>query len=283
MKSRPLQVFCGCVNTTESSNTLLDFNYHEISSDIAIATYVYATGGHRLVLKHPKNSFDNCLIIEKFNAYSPLTSNDGKKKIVNVAFILKGINFLLKDDKFTIEEMIESRFNLESISQIVLPELLASHLSLLEIKTIYGKTQQVCIEGWAYQLEHAITEALSQLYDDSHSVNSFKKSDIQKIRLMGYSLKSNLHKKSPTLRQMATCVNMSITKFRIIFKEVLNVSPHQYILNLKLNHAFFLLKKHTLSIPEIACKVGFIHPSTLARLFRNESSVATNKVLSKNY
>ena len=283
MKSRPLQVFCGCVNTTESSNTLLDFNYHEISSNIAIATYVHTTGGHKLVLKHPENSFDNCLIIEKFNAYCPITFNDGEKKIVNVVFILKGINFLLKDDKFTIDQMIESRFNFESISQIVLPELLASHLSLLELKTTYGNTKQVCLEGWAYQLEHAITEAISQLYDDSHSLNSFKKSDIQKIRLMRYSLKSNLHKKSPTLRQMATCANMSITKFRIIFKEVLNVSPHQYILNLKLNHALFLLKKHTLSVSEIACKVGFIHPSKLARLFRNKLGVAKNKVLSKNY
>ena len=68
MNSRPFQVFCGSINTAKPFITLPDFNYFEISNDIAIATYAYyALEKSKLVLKTPKSSFDNCLIIENIN------------------------------------------------------------------------------------------------------------------------------------------------------------------------------------------------------------------------
>ena len=76
MNSRPFQVFCGSINTAKSSITLPNFNYFEISDDIAIATYAYyALEECKLVLKPPKSSFDNCLIIENINITCPLSSN----------------------------------------------------------------------------------------------------------------------------------------------------------------------------------------------------------------
>lgn len=282
MNSRPFQVFCGSINTAKSSINLTDFNYFEISNDIAIATYAYDLEATKLVLKPPKNSLNNCLIIEIFNVTCPFSFNKGEIKTVNLAFILKGINFLLEDDELTIEEMLERRFNSESITQIVLPQLLASHLLFLDIKTTHEKAKQVYLRMWAYQLAHAITETLSHLFD-SHSINQFNKGDIQKIRLLGYSLKSNLHKASPSLGEMATATDMSMTKFKTIFKEVFEASPHQYILDLKLNQAQYLLKQHCLSISEVAYKVGFNHPSALTRLFQNKLGVTPNEVLWKSY
>jgi AraC-like DNA-binding protein len=281
MKSRPLQVFCGSVNTTKSANALPNFNYLEISNDISIVTYSATTEEQRLHLKPPKNSFDNSLIIENFNVKCPLYDSYGEDKIVNVVFILKGINFLLSDAEFVTQEVITYRFGSESITQIVLPELLASHLSLLEIKNTQGKAKQVYLRGWAYQLAHAITETLTHLFI-SQSPRPFKQSDVQKIRLLGYSLKSNLHKSSPSLEEMASMADMSMTKFKTIFKEVYGVSPHQYILDLKLNQAQYLLKQRCLSISEIAYKVGFNHPSALTRLFQNKLGIAPNQVLMKN-
>lgn len=61
MNSRSFQVFCGSINTAKSFVTLPDFKYFEISDDIAIATYAYyALEESKLVLKPPKNAFDNC-------------------------------------------------------------------------------------------------------------------------------------------------------------------------------------------------------------------------------
>lgn len=281
MKSRPLQVFCGSVNTAKSAIALPDFNYFEISDDISIATYTSTAERKRLHLKPPQNSFDNSLIVENFNVKCPLCTNYGENKMVNVVFILKGINFLLGNDESITQEMLSQRFGSESITQIVLPELLTSHLSLLEIKNTQEKAKQVYLRGWAYQLAHAITETLTYLFV-SQSPRPFKQTDIQKIRILGYSLKSSLHKSSPSLEEMAITTNMSVTKFKTIFKQVFEVSPHQYILNLKLNQAQYLLKQQCLSISEIAYKVGFNHPSALTRLFQNKLGLAPNRVLMRN-
>lgn len=114
-------------------------------------TYAYDLEATKLVLKPPKNSLHNCLIIEIFNITCPLSFNKGEKKTVNLAFILKGINFLLEEnDELTIEQMLERRFNSESITQILLPELLASHLLFLNIKTAHEKAEQLYLRMWAY-------------------------------------------------------------------------------------------------------------------------------------
>lgn len=277
MKSRPLHVFCGSVNTIKSANELSDFNYSEISDDISIATYSCISEEQRLFIKPPENSFDNSLIIERFNVKCPSFIKNGENRIVNVAFILKGINFLLGDDESETQEMHGQRFGSESITQIVLPELLASYLFLFEIKNTQEKVKQAYLRGWAYQLAHAITQTLTCLFV-LQSPKSFKQSDIQKIKLLGFSLKSSVHKSSPSLQEMAATSDMSITKFKSIFKEVFDVSPHQYILDLKLNHAQYLLKQHSLSISEVAYKVGFNHPSSLTRLFQNKLGIAPNEV-----
>ncbi len=280
MKSRPLQVFCGSLNTKKSAIALPDFNYFEISDDISIATYTFTTETQRLFLELPDNPFENSLIIENFNVKCPSFATNEENKMVNVVFVLKGINFLFGDDKYQTPEILTRRFGPESITQILLPELLTFHLSLLDVKTTHEQAKQAYLRRWAYQLAHAVTETLGDLFD-SHLLSQFQKSDIHKIRLLAHSLKNNLHKTCPTLEEMATEADMSITKFKTIFREVFDASPHQYILNLKLNQALFLLKQHSLSISEIAYKVGFNHPSALTRLFQNKLGITPNQVVVK--
>ena len=281
MNTRPLQVFCGSINTAESYTAFPNFNYLEISDDIAVATYSYTGEINILPLKCYDDPKDNSLIIQVFKTKCPFSDIAESSTFINVAFILKGIGSLLEDGQLISEDTLDLRFNSESITQIVLPELVASHLSLLEIKTTQEKLKQVHLRGWAYQLAYAITEAIGHLFV-SHSINQFKQSDIQKIRQLGYSLKSNLHKSSPSLEDMAKTAEMSTTKFKTLFKEILGMSPHQYILNLKLNHAQYLLKHQSLSVSEVAYKVGFNHPSALTRLFQSKLGIAPHVVLSKN-
>lgn len=282
MNTRPLQVFCGSINTSEAFTVLPNFNYFEISDDIAVATYAHTGEIKVLPIKYCDNPNDNSLIVQVFKTKSPFSDILQRDTLVNIAFILKGINTLLDNDQLISENTMDFRFNSESITQIVLPELVSSHLSLLEIKTTKAKIKQEHLRGWAYQLAYSITEAMGYLFA-SNSVNQFKQSDIQKIKQLEYSLKSNLDKSSPSLEDMAKATEMSPTKFKTLFKEILGVSPHQYILNLKFNLAQYLLKHQSLSVSEVAYKVGFNHPSALTRLFQTKLGIAPHVVLSKNY
>lgn len=282
MNTRPLQVFCGSINNAESYTAFPNFNYFDISDDIAVATYSYTGELNILPLKYFDNPIDNSLIIQVFKTKCPFSESTEKSDFVNIAFILKEIYSLLEDGQLICEDTLDVRFNSESITQKVLPELVAYHLSLLKIKTTKKKIKQVHLRGWAYQLAYAITETIEHLFR-TNSINQFKQSDVQKIKQLEYSLKSNLHKSIPSLEDMAKRAEMSTTKFKTIFKEILGVSPHQYILNLKLNHAQYLLEHQSLSVSEVAYKVGFNHPSALTRLFQSKLGITPHQILSKNH
>jgi AraC-like DNA-binding protein len=277
MNNRPLQVFCGNIDTTESSVICPNFLCLEICDDISVVTYAYTGINNTLPLKPIECPKENNLIVQVFKTNNPFTGKTLNKDYVNVAFILKNINALFGEENLSMQETLSVIFNPESITQIILPELVNSHLSMLEIISKQEHIKQIQIKSWAYQLAYAITETVSN-HSTPEALHKFKQSDIQKIRSLGYSLKGNIHKTSPSLEEMAKSVDMSPTKFKTLFKEVLGASPHQYILNLKLNHAQYLLKHQSLSISEVAYKVGFNHPSALTRLFQTKLGVCPNEI-----
>ena len=281
MSNRPLLCSRGNINTTELSLVYLDFNYFEISDDIAIATYPYTGDQNTLLLKPPEsNAYCDSLIIQVLKTSNPFAANQEVKSCVNIVFILKDINSLFDDSQSINHETLDIIFNSESITQTSLPDLVASHLALLEMKTTSEKLKLVYLKGWAYNLARAITDMISY-YLIPQALQKFKNIDVERIKDLGFSLKSNLHKSSPTLDEMAKAVNMSPTKFKTIFKEIWGLSPHQYILGIKLDYAMHLLKQQSLSISEISYKVGFNHPSALTRLFQSKLGLSPHLAVAK--
>lgn len=59
--------------------------------------------------------------------------------------------------------------------------------------------------------------------------------------------------------------------FRRMFQEATGLAPHQYLLNLKLNHAKRLLG--TMPVAEVAARVGFTDPLYFSRLFKRKVGV----------
>ena len=63
--------------------------------------------------------------------------------------------------------------------------------------------------------------------------------------------------------------------FRRIFQEATGLPPHQYQLNLRLNHAKRLLG--SLPVSEVAARVGFTDPLYFSRLFKSKVGVAPTR------
>lgn len=62
--------------------------------------------------------------------------------------------------------------------------------------------------------------------------------------------------------------NVSLSKLQKKMKTILNVSPAQYILSLRLKKAEELLKDRNISIEEISRKTGFASHSYFTSCFR---------------
>jgi AraC-like DNA-binding protein len=110
-----------------------------------------------------------------------------------------------------------------------------------------------------------------------HCNNSFGVGKKRRVKIT-----KNLSKRPPSINKMAEMAGMSVTKFKVMFKETFGESPHQYILDKKLFLAKELLQTGQYSITEVSYKIGFNYPSGFTRVFKNKfqyppSLIYTNK------
>lgn len=76
-----------------------------------------------------------------------------------------------------------------------------------------------------------------------------------------------------TLEEVAQRVAMSYSWFRRIFKQYTGFSPHQYLLELKIQKAKDLLTTTNMSIKEIAFSAGFDNSEHFSSVFRNKTQL----------
>ncbi len=84
-----------------------------------------------------------------------------------------------------------------------------------------------------------------------------------------------------SLNQLAASIQMSPHYFSRLFKKTTGFTPHQYVINCRIEKAKDLLKKGKLSIAEIAQEVGFVDQSHLHRCFKRKVGI-TPKQFSQN-
>jgi AraC family transcriptional regulator len=69
------------------------------------------------------------------------------------------------------------------------------------------------------------------------------------------------------LNYLASLANLSKYHFLRLFKHAYNLSPHQYVQQLRLNKAIELLKRKSCTVKEVAILLGFENSSSFSRLF----------------
>lgn len=74
-----------------------------------------------------------------------------------------------------------------------------------------------------------------------------------------------------SLEDSARVATMSSSNFLRLFKQQMGLSPHQYLTNLRLTNAEYLLSSSDLSVSEIAQQVGFIDPLYFSKAFKKFS------------
>ena len=76
-----------------------------------------------------------------------------------------------------------------------------------------------------------------------------------------------------TLRDLARQAGTSVFHFARLFKRRTGLSPHQYLLQRRIDQARSLLGDGNLSIGEVALRCGFAHPSHFSETFRRVTGV----------
>ena len=73
---------------------------------------------------------------------------------------------------------------------------------------------------------------------------------------------------NPSLAAMADELEMSQYYFCRLFKQSTGMTPHQYLIQQRVEQAKLLLRQPELTITEVALACGFTHQSHFAKYFR---------------
>ena len=103
--------------------------------------------------------------------------------------------------------------------------------------------------------------------------------------LCGCVILDNFHKQIK-LKDIADSVHLSEIYFHNIFTESIGISPHQYLINCRIENAKKLLWNTNIPICDVAEKAGFGCQQYLNKVFKQETDMtpaAYRKLCQKNY
>jgi AraC family transcriptional regulator len=81
-----------------------------------------------------------------------------------------------------------------------------------------------------------------------------------------------------SLAELASIVNISPTYFASLFKQVMGIAPHQYVIQQRVERAEVMLSKTDLTIADIAVRVGFSSQSHLTQQFKRVTGLTPKQV-----
>lgn len=88
---------------------------------------------------------------------------------------------------------------------------------------------------------------------------------------------SNLHRKI-TVQDMAGEACLSVSRFHDVFRDVVGTTPHQFLLQIRLEQAVNLLASSSLSVSEISYRTGFSSQSALTNALRKHRGITPSKL-----
>ena len=97
--------------------------------------------------------------------------------------------------------------------------------------------------------------------------------NMQKIQEACIFMQENIYDKF-TLEDIAQSTNMSYSNFRKVFKQHTGITPHQYILQIKLSKVKELLSNTSMSVHDIAAKLNFESSDYFSYFFRNKIGIS---------
>lgn len=84
-----------------------------------------------------------------------------------------------------------------------------------------------------------------------------------------------------TLADVSNAACLSLHHFKRLFRECYKISPHQYLTDVRLQHAVALLQRSDTPVQDVCRYVGFSDPSSFVRLFKSRMAVTPQQYREK--
>ena len=138
---------------------------------------------------------------------------------------------------------------------------------------------------WFLEMVESIVtaEVKSQKFlENLHALKTSTKKEILKRIFAGRDFMDLLYLQNPDVKSVARKSNMSEFHFYRCFKQVFRVSPYQYMLSKRLEHAKQLLNDKELLVTEIASICKFRDVFTFSKAFKKKYGLSPSKCIRIN-
>jgi AraC-like DNA-binding protein len=151
-----------------------------------------------------------------------------------------------------------------------IPPLPQLALLLAQAETAGEEGDQDALEEIAVRLSAAVLSTLADVRPSQHAATV---RDIRRVTEVLRFIEANVAERT-SLAAMARKAGMSAYHFLRIFRRVVGLTPHQFVLRARLHRAALLLKRSDLPVSTVALDTGFEDLSTFNRRFRRVMGVA---------
>lgn len=102
------------------------------------------------------------------------------------------------------------------------------------------------------------------------SVHISTRKEILRRILMGKDFMDEMYLGSPAIAEIAKVANLSEFHFFRCFRDAFKITPYQYMVNKRLEHAIVLMKQGYSSLSHIACECGYPDLFTFSKAFKRK-------------
>lgn len=90
------------------------------------------------------------------------------------------------------------------------------------------------------------------------------------------TLHTNYHKPI-TIEELARIENMSPSRYRTVFREIIGISPKQYLTNIRMRRACELLRQTSLPVEQVGTMVGYEDMLYFYRIFKKKNDITPSQ------
>lgn len=189
------------------------------------------------------------------NNHKALLDNPYKSEDISNIFFLETIYPFTGDMKYNILHL-KHQIEEETTDDLLINEYL--YHCLLNYSKVYNK------------------EVLGKSEKLNFSNNSTRIEILKRLTLAKEFINSN-YNTCIDLEDIAQSACLSVNHLLRTFKQAYGISPHQYLIKVRIDRAKYLLKNTSYTLNEIVEIVGFECPSSFIRLFRTMNKITPGK------
>ena len=275
-------------NNQISSETVKQAYYPEHVSNFSIkmvfsGNTTYTLGKRQLNL-YP----DSFLAINQGTTFSSKVDSSIPVSNLSISFAPSFLSDFYKTQRKTHKELLDDPFNMEEISDSFFLETIYPFAGDMKYNIMHLKQQ---LEQEAPD-DLLINEYLHHCLINYHKVynkevadkseklnflnNSTKVEILRRLTFAKEFINSNYNKKLE-LDDIAQSACLSVNHLLRTFKQAYGKSPHQYLIQVRIDRSKYLLKNTNYTINDIVEIIGFECPSSFIRLFKSLNRTTPGK------